>query len=570
MIHNEKVLYVLCVKSKHTLTSTPTSGIMIEGQTMIRINQLKLPIDHKEQDIIVAAAKALRVNKEEIRELKVRKRSIDARKKNELKYIYAVDVTVKNEAKVVAKAKNPNVTISTDKKYEVEITGTKQMKHRPVVVGSGPAGLFCAYQLATHGYRPILIERGAPVEERIKDVDEFWETNQLKPESNVQFGEGGAGTFSDGKLNTMVKDTYGRIRKVLEILVAHGANEEILYLNKPHIGTDHLREVVKNIRKDILSYGGEVWFHTKLVDLEVKDESLTQITVLDLTTNQTKTMDCSQLILAIGHSARDTFEMLYQNQVPMERKAFAVGVRMEHKQEMISRNQYGEAAFILPAADYKVTYQANNGRSVYSFCMCPGGYVVNASSEEGRLVVNGMSYHDRAGENANSAIIVTVGEKDFLSIPNAKDHPLAGMYFQRYYEALAYQTANGKVPVQLFKDLLTKTKSDTIGHIKPNIKGSYELANLYDCLPEEICDTIAEGVLAFDKMIPGFADDDAILSGVEMRTSSPIRINRDEHLESEIRGIYPCGEGAGYAGGITSAAVDGLKVFETLAANYRP
>ena len=544
--------------------------IYIEGQTMIRINQLKLPIEHKEQDIKKAAAKALRVNPEEIKELSIRKRSIDARKKNELKFIYAVDVTMKNEEKVVAKAKNPNVTISSEVAYQVKITGTNPMKHRPVVVGSGPAGLFCAYQLAVNGYRPILIERGAPVEERIKDVDEFWETNQLKPESNVQFGEGGAGTFSDGKLNTMVKDTYGRIRKVLEILVEHGANEEILYVNKPHIGTDHLREVVKNIREDILAHGGEVWFHTKLVDLEVEQGMLSKIHLLDLINNQTREMDCSHLILAIGHSARDTFEMLYEKKIPMERKPFAVGVRMEHKQELISQNQYGDACSCLPAADYKVTYQASNGRSVYSFCMCPGGYVVNASSEEGKLVVNGMSYSDRAGENANSAIIVSVGEKDFLGIPEAKDHPLAGMYFQRYYEALAYQTANGKVPVQLFKDLLTKTKSDTIGHIKPNLKGSYELANLYDCLPEEICDTIAEGVLAFDKMIPGFADGEAILSGVEMRTSSPIRINRDEHLESEIKGIYPCGEGAGYAGGITSAAVDGLKAFEALAANYRP
>ncbi len=539
-----------------------------KGKRMIRVNQVKLPIDHKEQELIHAVAKAIKVNKEEIRELLIKKRSIDARKKNDIKYIYAVDVKIKNEEKVVARAKNPNVTISNDKAYRVIVTGKELMKHRPIVVGSGPAGLFCAYQLAFYGYRPILVERGACVEERVKDVDTFWETNVLDPESNVQFGEGGAGTFSDGKLNTMVKDTFGRIRKVLEILVKHGANEEILYLNKPHIGTDHLREVVKNMREDIKSRGGEVLFHTKLEDIKTVNGEVSEVVLEQLKEKKTFTLPCSDLILAIGHSARDTFEMLYRNQLPMERKAFAVGVRMEHRQEIISQNQYGDDYTKLPAADYKVTYQASNGRAVYSFCMCPGGYVVNASSEEGRLVVNGMSYHDRAGENANSAIIVTVGDKDFLNIPGAKDTPLSGMEFQRYYEALAYQTGHGKVPVQRFTDFKEKKKSVELGHIKPNLKGAYELANLHECLPEEVSETIVEGVLAFERMIPGFADSDAILSGVEMRTSSPVRMNRNEYLESEIKGIYPCGEGAGYAGGITSAAVDGLKVFEVLAARY--
>ncbi|MDD5933968.1 MAG: FAD-dependent oxidoreductase [Clostridiales bacterium] len=535
---------------------------------MIRVNQVKLPIDHKEEELAIAVAKALKVKKEEVRELLIKKRSIDARKRNEIKYIYAVDVKMKNEERVVARAKNPNVTISKEKEYRVIITGEQSMKHRPIVVGSGPAGLFCAYQLAFYGYRPILIERGAPVEERVKDVDTFWETNVLNPESNVQFGEGGAGTFSDGKLNTMVKDTFGRIRKVLEIFVEHGANEEILYLNKPHIGTDHLREVTKNMRQDIIARGGEVMFHTKLVDIRTEDGAISEVVLEQLKEKKTISLPCSDLILAIGHSARDTFEMLYKNKLPMEKKAFAVGVRMEHKQDMISRNQYGEAYQKLPAADYKVTYQASTGRAVYSFCMCPGGYVVNASSEEGRLVVNGMSYHDRAGENANSAIIVTVGEKDFLSIPGAVDSPLCGMEFQRYFEALAYQTGRGKVPVQTFKDFKEKKKTTELGEVKPNLKGGYEFAELHECLPAKVSDTIVEGVLAFDKMIPGFANPDALLSGVEMRTSSPVRMNRDEHLESEIKGIYPCGEGAGYAGGITSAAVDGLKVFEVLAARY--
>jgi uncharacterized FAD-dependent dehydrogenase len=331
--------------------------------------------------------------------------------------------------------------------------------------------------------------------------------------------------------------------------------------------------VVRRLREDIIAHGGEVMFQTKLEDIIIDNGQVTGIVISNTDQTEgslTRTLPCQEVILAIGHSARDTFEMLFDKGFPMERKAFAVGVRIEHKQEMISKNQYGESYASLPTADYKTTYQASNGRAVYSFCMCPGGFVVNASSEEGRLVVNGMSYSDRAGENANSAIIVTVGEKDFLNIPGAKDNALSGMEFQRYYEALCYQTGKGKVPIQRFQDLLSNRESVKIGHITPNLKGDYQLANLRNCLPEEICDTIIEGVKAFDKMIPGFADDDAILSGAEMRTSSPIRLNRDENLESEIKGIYPCGEGAGYAGGITSSAVDGLKVFEALAAKYRP
>jgi uncharacterized FAD-dependent dehydrogenase len=540
---------------------------------MIRINQIKLPIEHTIKDIYTAAGKAIKLPPEKIKSLEIAKKSIDARKKSEIRYIYAVDVTVSEEDKVIAKAKNPNVSKSSDTVYQVKLTGTQPMKERPVVVGSGPAGLFCAYMLAIHGFRPILIERGEAVDDRVKTVERFWEKNELKLNSNVQFGEGGAGTFSDGKLNTMVKDTYGRIKKVLDIFVEHGAKEEIRYVNKPHIGTDQLREVVRHLREDIISHGGEVMFKTKLEEI-ILDQGQVQSVVLSSTDpssqGTTRTLPCGELILAIGHSARDTFQMLFDKGIPMERKAFAVGVRIEHKQETISKNQYGDSYSSLPTADYKVTYQASNGRAVYSFCMCPGGFVVNASSEEGRLVVNGMSYSDRAGENANSAIIVTVGEKDFLSIPGAKDNALSGMEFQRYYEALAYQTGKGKVPIQRFEDLLRNKESVKIGHITPNLKGEYQLANLRNCLPEELCDTIIEGVKAFDKMIPGFADDDAILSGVEMRTSSPIRLNRDENLESEIKGIYPCGEGAGYAGGITSAAVDGLKVFESLAAKYRP
>lgn len=548
---------------------------------MIRINQLKLSINHTEKELREAVYKKLRVTPEIVRSITIRKQSIDARKKTEIKYIYAVDVLAKEEDKIVKRVKDVNVALVTESEYSFTIQGKDSLKERPIVVGSGPAGLFCTYFLAKNGYRPILIERGQAVEERIKTVDQFWLTDCLDTESNVQFGEGGAGTFSDGKLNTMVKDTTGRIRQVLKVLVEHGAPEEILYKNKPHIGTDVLSTVVKNIREDIKACGGTIYFDTKLTDVSIENGVVTEIEVTkrnrskfaDGVTNSdsfNEKIPCSALILALGHSARDTFEMLYRRGLSMEKKAFAVGVRMEHKQELISKNQYGAEYVHLSAADYKVTHQCTNGRGVYSFCMCPGGYVVNASSEEGRLVVNGMSYHDRAGENANSAIIVTVGPEDFSKIPGAVDTPLAGMEFQRYYEDLAYQTGRGKVPVQRYGDLLRNTESDKIGHIKPNIRGNYSLANLRDCLPDYMVESIIEGVQAFDKNIPGFADEDAILSGVEMRTSSPLRILRDETLESSRKGIYPCGEGAGYAGGIVSAAVDGMKAYEALAVKYRP
>ncbi len=562
---------------------------------MIRINQLKLSIHHTEQELKEAVYRKLRVSPEAVHSISIRKQSIDARKKAEIKYIYTIDVFAKEEGNIIKRAKDMNIALVTETEYSFSIQGNATLRERPIVVGSGPAGLFCTYFLAKNGYRPILIERGQAVEDRIKEVERFWLTDCLDTESNVQFGEGGAGTFSDGKLNTMVKDTTGRIRQVLRVLVEHGAPEEILYKNKPHIGTDVLSTVVKNIREDIKACGGEICFDTKLTDVLIENGAVTGIEIAKrdrsrLGAGEAKSegtrcnkerhciplsypiekIPCSALILALGHSARDTFEMLYRRGLRMEKKAFAVGVRMEHKQELISKNQYGTEYVHLSAADYKVTHQCENGRGVYSFCMCPGGYVVNASSEEGRLVVNGMSYHDRAGENANSAIIVTVGPEDFMKIPGAVDTPLAGMEFQRYYEGLAYQTGKGKVPVQRYGDLLRNQESDKIGHIKPNIRGNYNLANLRDCLPEYLIESILEGVWAFDKNIPGFADEDAILSGVEMRTSSPLRIIRDETLESNRKGIYPCGEGAGYAGGIVSAAVDGIKVFEALAVKYQP
>lgn len=429
-----------------------------------------------------------------------------------------------------------------------------------MVVGTGPAGLFAAWLLAKHGYQPLVIERGYEVNKRIQAVEHFWKTNELDPVSNVQFGEGGAGTFSDGKLNTMVKDMANRYRLVMETFVHHGAPSEILYLNKPHIGTDKLRTVVGSMRKEIIRLGGEVRFGTQLTDLQIEEGQLRAIEL-----NHRELMPCKLLIPAIGHSARDTFEMFLKRGLELSPKPFAIGVRIEHKQSMISKAQYGKDYIHLPAADYKLTHQTTKGRGVYSFCMCPGGFVVNASSEKGYLAVNGMSNYGRDEENANSAIVVTVQPEDF-----GANHPLSGMEFQRKWEKAAYEAGKGLIPVQLFGDLLSGRDSVTIGGIRPNLKGDYRLSNLTGCLPEEVLEALKEGILAFDRKIKGFADEEAVLSGVESRTSSPVRIHRNEAFESNIKGIYPCGEGAGYAGGITSAAIDGIKVFEAIASKYRP
>lgn len=531
---------------------------------MIRISQIKLPIKHNEEDIKAAAAKALKLNPKDIRELIIVRKSIDARK-NEVKYIYTVEVTTSQEGKnavekLVRRCHNVNVTLAGKSEYEFIPSGTKKLKNRPVVVGTGPAGLFVSLMLARQGFQPLVIERGLEVSKRVEAVEHFWRTNELNPECNVQFGEGGAGTFSDGKLNTMVKDVNNRYRLVMETFVRFGAPSEILYLNKPHIGTDKLRYVVENMRKEIIRLGGEVRFGMKFTDLLIEDGRLAGIEL-----NHREKLSCQVLIPAIGHSARDTFSMFVERGLILTPKPFAIGLRIEHPQSMISRLQYGEDYIHLPAADYKLTHQTRSGRGVYSFCMCPGGYVVNASSETGHLAVNGMSNYSRDGENANSAIAVTVQPSDFPG-----NDPLSGVAFQRKWERAAYVAGKGAVPVQLFGDLLRNRESVTIGKITPNIKGSYQLANLADCLPEEICEALKEGILAFDRKLAGFASEEAVLSGVESRTSSPVRIQRDDMFESNIKGIYPCGEGAGYAGGITSAAIDGIKVYEAIADLYQP
>ena len=539
---------------------------------MIRISQLKLPAGHSREDLEKKITKTLRIRKEALTSWTIVRRSLDARKKPDLFFVYTVDAAVADERTVLKKSRNGNVQKAPPPAYRFPEPGTEELKARPVVAGFGPAGIFAAYMLALHGYRPLVIERGSEAQQRKADVEAFWETGVLDTRSNVQFGEGGAGTFSDGKLNTLVKDRAGRNRKVLEILHSHGAPEEILYDAKPHIGTDLLIEVVTRMREDIIRMGGEVCFHTKLAKItrRAEDEEGLLLDLEDSRTGESRVCFTQALVLAVGHSARDTFAMLHEQYVPMEAKSFAVGVRAEHPQSMVDRDQYGleegsARADYLPAAAYKLTANLPDGRGVYTFCMCPGGYVVNASSEEGLLAVNGMSYHDRAGGNANSAVIVTVTPADF-----GGDGPLAGVDFQRRLEERAFQAGNGRIPVQLFGDFCRGRMSEALGNVKPCMKGDWQFGDVRGIFPPQIGDAIEKGIRAFGTKMRGYDREDALLSGVESRTSSPLRILRGDGLESMVKGLYPCGEGAGYAGGIMSAAMDGMKVAEAVASKYRP
>ena len=523
---------------------------------MIRISQIKLPAEHTKVQLEQKIKKA--VHHAPLKSYQIFKRSLDARKKDQISYVYTIDAEIERESVFLKRNKNPRIAKAERKEYRLPRC-RKEIPVRPVVIGMGPAGLFAALVLAKAWLKPILLERGKPVEERMKDVEAFWESGNLNPESNVQFGEGGAGTFSDGKLNTAVKDKYGRNRFVLETFVKYGAPEEILYDGKPHIGTDLLCKVVANMRNAIQEAGGTIRFENKVTDLVIKEGRMTALVI-----NETETLPCDTAVLAVGHSARDTFEMLYENKLYMMPKSFAIGVRVEHLRQKIDESQYGKGAGDkkLPTASYKLTYRASGGRSVYSFCMCPGGFVVNASSEKGRLTVNGMSNHDRMARNSNSAIIASVTPEDFGS-----EHPLAGIEFQRKWEEKAYRAGNGAIPVQTFSDFKEDKKSDKFGRVLPNTKGKTAFANIRECLPDEISEAIIEGMDAFEKKIKGFSDGDTVLSGIEARTSSPLRMERDESFQSSIPGIYPCGEGAGYAGGITSAAMDGIKTAEQLIEN---
>lgn len=531
---------------------------------MIRINQLKLPITHTEEQLLQKIGRILRLKQETINSYQIRRKSIDARRKNEICYVYTVDVEVRDEERVLSRTRGNQISRAKDVKYRFPRTGEKKLSHRPLVIGSGPAGLFCAYLLAEHGFRPLIAERGKPVEERTKDVEMFWMENKLNPDSNVQFGEGGAGTFSDGKLNTLVKDVKGRNQEVLEIFVRHGAPREILYEAKPHIGTDILRTVIQNMRRQIESWGGTYLFQTCMTGLEIPDGKLQAVLCRDALTGEDKRIAAEIAVLAVGHSARDTFYRLQELGFEMEAKSFAVGLRVEHPQPMISASQYGrEHGAGLPAAPYKVTANLENGRGVYSFCMCPGGYVVNASSEENGIATNGMSYSGRDGNNANSAVIVTVTPDDY-----GAGGALAGVEFQRSLEKKAYALGNGKVPQQLFGDFEQGKVSADYGEFASEIKGHHAFGALHELFPKEVRDSFCEGMHRFARHIPEFDRADAILSGVESRTSSPVRIVRGEGFQSNFRGVYPCGEGAGYAGGIMSAAMDGMKIAEAIAAEY--
>ncbi len=573
---------------------------------MIRVSQIKMPDSHSPEELPARAACLLHIKRNEILSWRIIRKSVDARKKPDIYFIYTVDLEVRDEERILrrntetarrGKEQDKNVqnkgiqahgkggvqiqraedivyrfpacqTVA-DTKFSADtkpLADTKSLPgiKRPVIIGTGPAGLFCGYLLAAHGFRPILLERGKAVENRQKDVENFWKNGILAPDSNVQFGEGGAGTFSDGKLNTLVKDKNGRNREVLKIFVRAGAPEEILYEAKPHIGTDMLVRIVRNLREEILSFGGEVWFESKMTDLVIEKGAVRGVII-----NDKELLETDSVVLAAGHSARDTFQMLYERKVPMEAKAFAVGLRVEHPRKMINKIQYGmEESRFLQAADYKVTAQAG-GRGIYSFCMCPGGYVVNASSEKGHLAVNGMSYSGRNGQNSNSAVIVTVTPDDFEN-----GHPLSGVAFQRMLEEKAYRMGQGAVPVERygeFKEAVTgalKAPSALLREypdFEPEIKGCWKYAPVHEILPEALNRAFVEGMEQFGKKLPGFSDSGVFLSGVESRTSSPVRIHRDETGQSAVRGLYPCGEGAGYAGGIMSAAMDGMLTAEKLA-----
>ena len=518
---------------------------------MIRVKNIKINI-LKDQDSELKNIISKKLNKK-IDNYIIRKRSIDARYKPDLYFIYDIDISIDNESKYI---NNKDIIISPFKEYSLPTMGNNSLNSRIVIVGSGPSSLFSAYILSSLGYKPLIIERGKDIPERIKDVDNLLNNNVLNPNSNVQYGLGGAGTFSDGKLNTLTKDE--RNYEVFRIFVDNGADPSILYDFHPHIGTDKLREIITNMKDKIISWGGEFRFSTALTNINVIDNKLVSIEV-----NNNEIINTNLLILGIGHSSRDTINMLRNKGLNMSLKGFAIGVRIEHKEEMISYNQYGPNYKLLEPASYKLTYNTKDGRGVYTFCMCPGGYVVNSSSEEGHMVVNGMSNSKRDGENSNSAIIVSLPPSKF-------DNDIDKAFkYQEDLEIKAYNEGNGCIPNQLYRDFKNSIKSDHYMSVNPCTMGKSKLSNLRNVFSDDISNSLIEGIEYFGTKIKDFNMDDAILSAVESRTSSVIRMERDESMESNIKGIYPIGEGSGHAGGITTSAVDGIKCAEEIIKIYK-
>ena len=534
--------------------------------TYYRMDQLTLvpPLQNEIQQLRQAAASRLKCAPEQFLDLRILKKSLDARKKPELKYVYSVTFALRDIKKAEALLHKKGKSGAMLKRCEPDDhtlpevnAAIRHPQQRPIIVGSGPAGLFCAYVLAKAGLCPRILERGKDVDARTADVEAFWKGGKLKPDTNVQFGEGGAGTFSDGKLNTQVSGKGGLHAEVLRLFAEYGADAQILYPNKPHIGTDVLKQVVKNMRLDLERMGVEYFFETTFLKPQIRNGKL-RGAVLRHADKTAEEWEADTMVLCTGHSARDTFLHLYEAGLAMEQKAFAVGYRVQHLQTRIDLAQYGSGYETkgLPAADYKLTARTASGRGVYSFCMCPGGYVVNASSEAGRLAVNGMSYHDRGAANANAAIVVTVDGSVF-------GHGLFdGMHFQEQIEERAFLAAQGKIPIERLADLSVHKTEGLAEGIAPQIRGEWQYAPLDGILPQALETDILEAFPVFGRQIQGFDDGDTLLAGVESRTSSPLRILRDENGQSSVEGIFPCGEGAGYAGGITSAAIDGMRSAE--------